>query len=247
MSEKRRALVVEDDPAWQDILDEILSDYGLQVDRAGNLDEAVPQLRGAAHLVAVVDLSLGYLDPHNQDGLLVLKALQRYDPACVPVLLTGFATVELAVSAIREYGALACLRKENFQRDSLEEWIDQALIQAPVRSQSPPTGRYHLPPVNFQTEEALRKEPSLSLDAIVVEDDSGWRSLVSELLEEEGFQAHRSNSYVEALGLLRRKSFNLAVVDLSLANSQTKGPNLDGYRLLENFAVEGTPTIVITG
>ena len=40
-----RALVVEDDHSWQQIISEILSDCGLEVDVAGSLDEATLGLK----------------------------------------------------------------------------------------------------------------------------------------------------------------------------------------------------------
>ena len=60
-----RALVIEDDPSWQQILGEILADSGLVVDIADNLEAAVTSLRTASHRLVVVDLSLdrGQNDP----------------------------------------------------------------------------------------------------------------------------------------------------------------------------------------
>ena len=94
------ALIIEDDRSWQKILAEILTDTGLTVDIAEDLETAVAKLRAIPHRLAVVDLSLGGSDYHNQDGLQALDAVRRYDPGCVALLLTGFATVELAVSAL---------------------------------------------------------------------------------------------------------------------------------------------------
>ena len=51
-----RALVVEDDRSWQQILSEILSDTGLEVDVADNLDSAALFLKTQPHRLAVVDL-----------------------------------------------------------------------------------------------------------------------------------------------------------------------------------------------
>ncbi len=76
------------------------------------------------------ELSLGGADDHNQDGLQVLDAVRRHDPNCVSLLLTGFATVELAVSALTEHGALTCLRKEAFRRRQFREQIGRALASA---------------------------------------------------------------------------------------------------------------------
>ena len=113
-----RALVVEDDPSWQGILREILADEGLEVDVAESLAGAIALLRERAHQVAVVDLSLGDGAYGNQDGLRVLDAIQRQDPGCVAIMLTGFATVEIAVSALTEHGALTCLRKASASASS---------------------------------------------------------------------------------------------------------------------------------
>ena len=91
------ALVVEDDRSWQQIVNEILTDLGLAVDVADTLEAAVEALAAAPHRLAVVDLSLSGPDHRNRDGLAVLEAIRRQDPGCAAVLLTGFATVELAV------------------------------------------------------------------------------------------------------------------------------------------------------
>ena len=60
-----RALVVEDDRSWQQIISEIHSDCGMEVDVATNLDEATISLKSQPHHVAVVDLSLSPNDHNN--------------------------------------------------------------------------------------------------------------------------------------------------------------------------------------
>ena len=91
-----RGLVVEDDHSWQQILSEILTDCGLEVDVADNLEEATLLLKAMPHRLAVLDLSLSPSNHNNYDGLRVLDAVRRLDPNCRAILLTGFATVELA-------------------------------------------------------------------------------------------------------------------------------------------------------
>ena len=108
-----RALVVEDDHSWQQIISEILSDCGLEVDLAVDLEQATLALKAQTHRVAVVDLSLSPNDHNNYDGLRVLDAIRRRDPNCRAILLTGYATVELAVTALTDYGAFTFLRKES--------------------------------------------------------------------------------------------------------------------------------------
>jgi DNA-binding NtrC family response regulator len=96
------ALLVEDDASWQGILSEILNDYGLRVDCTDNLIDATEKLRANPYRLAIVDLSLAGKDHHNQDGLQVLAAIQRFAPGCSSILLTGHASVEIAVTAIQE-------------------------------------------------------------------------------------------------------------------------------------------------
>ena len=93
--------------------------------------------------------------------------------------------------------------------------------------------------------------------ALVVEDDAGWRSILSELLTDAGYQVRLCSSFGEALGCLRREQYRLAVVDLSLADSaaangtalrrRSSEQDLDGYRLLTSTRAAGVPTIAVSG
>ena len=127
-----RALVVADDHSWQQILSEILVDCGLEVDVAGSLDEASLSLKNQPHRLAVVDLSLSPNDHNNYDGLRVLDAVRRLDPNCRTILLTGFATVELAVTALTDYGAFTFLRKESFHRSQFRDIVYRILVSPPL-------------------------------------------------------------------------------------------------------------------
>ncbi len=242
MNEMVRALVVEDDPAWQQILREILEDSGLAVDLAPGRAEAVDKLRESAHRLAILDLSLGGIDHNNQDGIRVAEMIRRYDPGCVVLFLTGFATVELAVKVMRELGALTCLRKETFRRSEFRKLIQEALAQAPAGPALTIEGNRKPAPEKASGTE-LKTERGM---ALVVEDDAGWRSLLSELVEEAGMQVRTSSSYVEATGLLKREDVRLAVIDLSLASS-LEDQNLDGYRLLAVMRKANIPVVVVSG
>ncbi len=252
----QRALVVEDERSWQQILEEILEDEGLQVDVADSLEMALTYLRAHPHRIAVVDLSLRGQDPHNQDGLRVLEAVRRQDPGCASMLLTGFATVELAVSVLTEYNALTCLRKEAFQRSQFREVVHHALAAAPA--DAPSTREVGVARSN-QVEKPAGQQVQNGSEGLVlvVEDDAGWRSILSELLLDAGFQVRLSASFGEALGYLRREKYQLAIVDLSLSGSiKPTSPTwdaaladqeLEGYRLLTSTRAEGIPTIVVSG
>lgn len=233
------ALIVEDDPSWQQLLTEMLTDLGLQVDVAGDPDHALRLIRERPHHIAIIDLSLQPLDAHNRDGLHIMTALRRHDPGCTALLLTGYATVEVAVQALTEYHAFTVLRKETFSRREFRDVVRRALAQAPPVSD---TERVDRVPVGKD------RAPSSSRGLVlIVEDDAGWQNILSELVSEQGLLPTVSRSYAEALGLLRRKRFILAVVDLSLASSLSPTGNRDGWRLLTTTRDLGILTIVVSG
>jgi RNA polymerase sigma factor (sigma-70 family) len=248
-----RALIVEDERSWQQILSEILTDMGLMVDVADNLNTAVTLLRMYPHRLAIVDLSLEGNDPHNKEGLRILEALGQHDPGCMKLLLTGFATVEVAVSVLKDYGAFTCLRKETFNRAQFREMIKEALLSAsPGKVSKAEAASGSLAESVSQVEQTASSVGS----ALVVEDDAGWRSILFELLVDCGYQVRLCSSFGEALGYLRREKFQLALVDLSLTGGKinmgdwdqpTSAQDLEGYRLLASTRANGIPTIVVSG
>ncbi len=248
------ALVVEDDRSWQQILSEILADSGLTVQVVSSLEEAIAALKAKPHRLAVVDLSLSPNDHNNYDGLRVLDAVRHLDPNCRSLLLTGFATVELAVTALAEYGAFTFLRKENFNRAQFNEILNRALSSAPnLPSEQFPAPAASRPLPKPGTASRTPASPTPVEKALVVEDDAGWRSILEELLLDSGFQVRACASFGEALGAMRREKFRLAVIDLSLkagalwGDKPENSADLEGYQLLSNARAANLPTIVVSG
>ena len=239
-----RALVVDDDNSWQQILSEILSDCGLEVDVAGSVDDAALLLKSQPHRLAVVDLSLSPNDHNNVDGLRVLDSIRRLDPNCRAILLTGFATVELAVTALTDYGAFTFLRKESFHRSQFRDIIYRILVSPPHLS--PPTPASGTGSSSPAVKGAAIPQKLPNEKALVVEDDAGWRSILDELLTDAGFQVRSCAGFGDAFGYLRKEKFTLAVIDLSLGNSLDDS-NQDGYQLLNTTRADGVPSIVVSG
>lgn len=245
-SKTLRALVIEDDPSWRQILSEILSDCGFEVDVAGSLSEASISIKAQSHRVAVVDLSLSPNDHNNYDGLQVLDSVRRFDPNCRTILLTGFATVELAVTALTEYSAFTFLRKESFNRSHFRDIIYRILV-------SP----QHLPASDITTSSSTLKDqltlPASTEKALIVEDDAGWRSILAELLSDAGYQVRSCAGFGDAFGYLRKEKFTIAIIDLSLDGTNnawgksSADANLDGHQLLDAARAGGIPTIVVSG
>ncbi len=224
-----RALLVEDDASWKDLLQELLDDAGLTVDHAGTLEEAEELVRHFCHRLAVVDLSLGGHDHRNRDGLAVLEAIKKSDPSCQSILLSGYATVEIAVEVLTQNLAINCLRKESFSRAKFQEMLDLSKKAAPGSSSG---------------ERAVSVKTRGS--ALLVEDDAGWRELLQELLEEKGLEVVACASFAEGLGHLQRKSFQMAVIDLALASS-VEERNQDGLLLVDEARALSIPTVVVSG
>jgi RNA polymerase sigma factor (sigma-70 family) len=247
-----RALVVEDDHSWQQIISEILTDCGLEVDVATNLDDATLTLKSQPHRVAVVDLSLSPNDHNNYDGLRMLDAVRRLDPNCRTILLTGFATVELAVTALTDYGAFTFLRKESFHRSQFRDIIYRILVSPPVLARPGPDSVSTVSASPAKGMAGPLKNPRGK--ALVVEDDAGWRSILEELLSDAGFAVRTCAGFGDALGYLRREKFSLAVIDLSLQGIMNTLPGNDpdssgqeGYQLLETARTKDIPAVVVSG
>lgn len=230
-----RALIIDDDSSWQGILSEMLSENGFEVDTASTVDEAVAALKANPHRLAVVDLSLSASDHHNQDGLRVLDAVRLLDPNCRAILLTGFATVEVAVKALTEYNAFTFLRKESFKRVEFKDVVQRILVSAPATDE-----------VNASSPDPKPDPVSQAVStpkALIVDDDAGWRSILEDLLSESEFQPVACASFGEALGILRKDKFSLAIVDLSLRGTQS----MEGLQLLKIAQGHHIPTIVVSG
>jgi ActR/RegA family two-component response regulator len=205
-------------------------------------------IKSKTYRLAIVDLSLADSDHTNHAGLRILEAVHRLDPGCQTIRLTGFATVELAVSVLTEYGAFTFLRKENFHRAEFLDVVKRALVCTP-----PPK---YAPALSYETTisnlDSYKDAAVYKKKVLVVEDDAGWRNILAELLADAGHEVQKSASFGEALRYLRREKYLLAVIDLSLTDAVVFGKgisneNLEGYQLLNCTRSEGIPTIVISG
>jgi signal transduction histidine kinase len=116
-----RILVVDDNAALVENLSEILEGAGYAVRGAGSCAAAVPLAREGFD-VALVDLRLP-----DGDGTSLAPQLKEASPDGEVVLLTGFATLESAVAAVRA-GACAYLVKPCATQELLVT-VEQAMRQ----------------------------------------------------------------------------------------------------------------------
>ena len=121
MNHRARLLLVDDNAALLDNLTDILGDEGYEVLKAGSGAEALAHAR-VGYDVALVDVRLP-----DSDGTALAEQLRDLSPESAVVLLTGFATLETAIAAVRA-GAFAYLVKPCSTPDLLLT-VEQALRQ----------------------------------------------------------------------------------------------------------------------
>jgi FixJ family two-component response regulator len=122
-------LLVDDEEELRLNLKEALSQDGYRVDEAGDAATAL-RLMGARHYAVVLtDLNL----PGGPSGFQLIEAVKNLDPLSLCVVITGFASMEAAIRAVK-YGAYDFVQKP-FKLEELEAVLDRALDHAAVQSQ----------------------------------------------------------------------------------------------------------------
>src|SRR5678816_4386361 len=120
---KTRVLVADDEESSRSGLVLLLTTLGYEVESAENGDEAIERARTFRPAVVIADLVMP-----GTDGLGVLKAVRAELPHAVTILLTGHASIETAVAAMRE-GAYDYMTKPVEPR-RLRALLDKAIDQA---------------------------------------------------------------------------------------------------------------------
>jgi len=122
---KTRVLVADDEESSRSALVLLLSTLGYQVEEAENGDEAIERARIFEPAVVIADLVMP-----GTDGLGVLEAVRSELPHAVTILLTGHASIETAVAAMRA-GAYDYMTKPVEPR-RLQALLDKAIEKGEV-------------------------------------------------------------------------------------------------------------------
>ena len=115
-----RILVVEDDSALREALEETLQDAGHTVCVAGDGAEAMLMIERACPSLVVTDVQMS---PVN--GLELLASLREHHPEVPVVLMTAYGSIEQAVTAMQR-GAMDYLAKP-FEASALIEMVERYL------------------------------------------------------------------------------------------------------------------------
>src|SRR5918993_3159447 len=124
-----RVLIVDDEANMRRILSALLRGDGHAVTEAGGAKDAVVAVTAERFDLVITDQKM-----RDGEGLDVLSAAQDADPALPVVMLTAFATVELAVEALRR-GAFDFLTKP-FSPDAVRAVVSRAVERVGLRREN---------------------------------------------------------------------------------------------------------------
>jgi len=115
-----RILVVDDERSIRVGCQEILTKAGHQTDMAEDGFQGQSLIRGDHYDMVLLDLKMP-----GPSGLELLEEIRRIDPETVTIIITGYATIETAVEAIKK-GAYDYIPKP-FTPDALRRVVDRGL------------------------------------------------------------------------------------------------------------------------
>jgi two-component system, NtrC family, response regulator HydG len=105
-------LIVDDLVSIHEMLEAVIQPTGFATSFATDGEKALVRYKAEKY-----DLVLADIDMKPMDGITLLKQLKLYDPNCVVVIMTAYASTESAVQALK-YGAFDYLQKP-FRVDEL--------------------------------------------------------------------------------------------------------------------------------
>jgi DNA-binding NarL/FixJ family response regulator len=123
-------LVVEDDPNWQDIFSEIIADCDFAAVIASSQREARLALAQQTFLLAIVDISLSLPDYADRGGVEVLKLIDQAPTRLPAIVVTGYATIDLAIETLVELNAVHFFRKDKFNRRDFKQVLQKEALRA---------------------------------------------------------------------------------------------------------------------
>ena len=135
-----RILLVDDSPETLEVLERNLADHGFAISKALNASDAMESLRESAADLVITDVRMP-----GMSGMDLLRHLRENHPDMEIMLITGYATIEGAVEAVKT-GAQEYLAKP-FTADELLAAVGRALEKlhaARARRAGRSTGQFGL-------------------------------------------------------------------------------------------------------
>ena len=94
----KEILVIDDNPDIRFLICNILEEQKFKVRSAANYDQAVLEINSRLPDLAIIDIKL---DKPDKDGIDLLKLINKKSKLTPVIMISGHATVQIAVEAIR--------------------------------------------------------------------------------------------------------------------------------------------------
>ncbi len=123
-------LVIDDNPDIRFLICNILKEQNFAVRSAANYDQAVLEINKKIPDLAIVDIKL---DKTDKDGIDLLKIIINKNKLIPVIMISGHATVQIAVEAIR-LGAYEFIEKP-FSTEKILNYVNRALENANLKKE----------------------------------------------------------------------------------------------------------------
>ena len=126
----KEILVIDDNPDIRFLICNILKEQNFNVRSAANYDQAVLEINRKLPDLAIIDIKL---DKTDKDGIDLLKLIINKDKLTPVIMISGHATVQIAVEAIR-IGAYEFIEKP-FSTEKILNYVKRALEIASLKEE----------------------------------------------------------------------------------------------------------------
>jgi len=120
MSKKETIHIIDDEKIIHEVLEDLLSSEGYQCELSSSGQEALEKQKSESFDLVLLDLLMP-----GMDGMEVLQEIKKIDPNAVVIIITAYASVESAISAMK-IGAFDYIQKP-FQHDELLLSVKRAI------------------------------------------------------------------------------------------------------------------------
>ncbi len=145
-------LVIDDNPDIRFLICNILKEQNYNIRSAANYDQAVLEINKKLPDLAIIDIKL---DKADKDGIDLLKLIISKNKLAPVIMISGHATVQIAVEAIR-LGAYEFIEKP-FSTEKILNYVNRALENAFLKQE-----KDIIENKLFHSFELIGKSPSMS-------------------------------------------------------------------------------------
>ena len=126
----KEILVIDDNPDIRFLICNILKEKKFEVRAAANYDQAVLEINKRLPDLAIIDIKL---DKPDKDGIDLLKLVAKKNKLTPVIMISGHATVQVAVEAIR-LGAYEFIEKP-FSKEKILNYVNRALESSELKKE----------------------------------------------------------------------------------------------------------------